>query len=591
MNTTAEHHRAEEGLQKLLRVIARDACSLVGVQRCSVYLRQGHGELFRGRITYIAGDDPRRPIRQLTAGVEADRFTREIVSTGRPVLVSDARTDPRVVRKAMRDWHVERILGLPMVIGDQVRGIMFLDNSDVPHNYTAEEQRVAGAFANLAAVAVAYAQQAVRLRQGSDRATSQAELLRRVLAASDELARMFAADASFPEIAGAVSDLTSKACWIYADQHRRLTAAGIDDIDPPCTPLDAPARYHDEVRRALGGIAGSEPAIIGPLPNAGLERQFLVAPVADHVRISGHVVLSAAKGGRITPFDKAVARRLGVLLLKRMSAEQRRSELGRLAAESLAFDLISSVADRSSIEHRARVLEVDLDREHFVCAMRSTDALRPNGAQVATAFSAQFSASLVLCCRSGQSVVAIFPSGADGSQPQALDRATECIASVGRQLYGGSPFDAALARASGAPAEYAAAAQSAAALLSVNEALRLRNQPEGSSSAEVIVSARDVDLAVLLASDVSRVIARRLAAEALGPLVLDPAHMTLRSTLSAFLSASCNIRAAAQQLGVHHNTVRYRLTRIYDLTGLRVATRVQDQLTAHLALNILLDRD
>jgi purine catabolism regulator len=69
--------------------------------------------------------------------------------------------------------------------------------------------------------------------------------------------------------------------------------------------------------------------------------------------------------------------------------------------------------------------------------------------------------------------------------------------------------------------------------------------------------------------------------------VLGPLPDELRRTLAALTAAGGSVAAAATQLYVHRNTVRYRLGRIERLTGLDLA-RSEDRLLCELAL--LLDR-
>jgi len=47
------------------------------------------------------------------------------------------------------------------------------------------------------------------------------------------------------------------------------------------------------------------------------------------------------------------------------------------------------------------------------------------------------------------------------------------------------------------------------------------------------------------------------------------------------------VRETAEQVGVHENTIRYRLARIAELTGLDVATNADDQLAGQLATLVL----
>jgi PucR C-terminal helix-turn-helix domain/GAF domain len=60
----------------------------------------------------------------------------------------------------------------------------------------------------------------------------------------------------------------------------------------------------------------------------------------------------------------------------------------------------------------------------------------------------------------------------------------------------------------------------------------------------------------------------------------------LTSTLRAYLERSASLTLTARQLGVHVHTVRYRLTKIEELTGLSLSS-TEDRLTLELAFRIL----
>ncbi len=78
--------------------------------------------------------------------------------------------------------------------------------------------------------------------------------------------------------------------------------------------------------------------------------------------------------------------------------------------------------------------------------------------------------------------------------------------------------------------------------------------------------------------------ARRFAARELGPLTQDTASMRrLVTTLRAFLEEGGSFVRAARRLGVHENTVTYRVHRAEELLGHRVAER---QLELHAALRL-----
>src|SRR5439155_14275340 len=107
---------ADDGdLQSLLELVTARTIELVSVNRCGVYLLDEDTGLYRGHLLRV-GEALDHRIERLTCGVEADQFTREILTTRAPVVVSDARTDTRPIRSAMRMFDVRAVLGVPMVL-------------------------------------------------------------------------------------------------------------------------------------------------------------------------------------------------------------------------------------------------------------------------------------------------------------------------------------------------------------------------------------------------------------------------------------------------------------------------------------------
>jgi sugar diacid utilization regulator len=105
----------------------------------------------------------------------------------------------------------------------------------------------------------------------------------------------------------------------------------------------------------------------------------------------------------------------------------------------------------------------------------------------------------------------------------------------------------------------------------------------------VVLTADDLGSGRLLLASSSRAEAERFAHDALGPLLTagDDTMAELLRTLQVFFAGARSVRRAAERLGVHENTIRYRLARIHHLTGLAVGSDSDDDLTAHLALLIV----
>jgi DNA-binding PucR family transcriptional regulator len=78
---------------------------------------------------------------------------------------------------------------------------------------------------------------------------------------------------------------------------------------------------------------------------------------------------------------------------------------------------------------------------------------------------------------------------------------------------------------------------------------------------------------------------RAFVAEQLGPLGGDTDEACrLRATLEAFFDSNSNFRATAARLGIHHNTVRYRLEQIERLLDRPIGhQRLKLELALHLA--------
>lgn len=119
-------------------------------------------------------------------------------------------------------------------------------------------------------------------------------------------------------------------------------------------------------------------------------------------------------------------------------------------------------------------------------------------------------------------------------------------------------------------------------VLSHREALLARRvaQLRGDRSARVAFP--DLSLEALMVEDVDA--ARRFAERELGPLAApDDATLRLASTLAVFLDESCSFVRAARRLGVHTNTVTYRVRRAEELLGHPASER---QLELRMALRL-----
>jgi PucR C-terminal helix-turn-helix domain/GGDEF-like domain len=96
----------------------------------------------------------------------------------------------------------------------------------------------------------------------------------------------------------------------------------------------------------------------------------------------------------------------------------------------------------------------------------------------------------------------------------------------------------------------------------------------------------EVELAALCSANVEA--CRDFVAAELGDLAADTDDVRrLRETLEAFFDSSSNFRSTAARLGLHHNTVRYRLTQAEKLLGHPAGERrLQLELALHIAARL-----
>ncbi|MCK9248299.1 MAG: GAF domain-containing protein [Solirubrobacteraceae bacterium] len=570
-------------LDDLLRLVARRICELVGVQRCSLYLREERSRLYRGQVGHWRTNID-EGVKRLTSGGPGDAFTREIVQTKAPVVVQNARTDPRPIRSTMRTWEVRSMMGVPMVLQGDVVGIVYLDDHDRPRRYSPADEAIASAFADLAAAAISQAKLTADLRDRLSTVAKQNAMMRRVAVVDDKLTELVLEGRNMREIAEAISQLTGKPCAIHGDDDRTL-AVGRSPGDPDgLVPrlLQTGVREHPEVRSALDGLTDNRPAVVGPIPYAGVHNRFLVAPVATAEDHWGHLVLLEHQS-RLTNFDLLVARRAATIIAWEMSAERRAAQSEWNVRGALAGELVRGNRDTAALERRAEHVGMRIDEPHVLCLVtttRGSDTTLPDARTVAEALSPGHAGPAPLATGVTEGVAVILPVPDDEDGVTGLERlkarcdvALHDLAPRGRLLAGIST----VCRGSD---DYPGAFEQA---VQVVRCLETYSTGDG----HAVLSATDLGAGRLFLSTSNAEEATRFVGETLGGMLEDRSADELLRTLQEFFRADRSVRRSSQAMGVHENTIRYRLARVEDLTGLAVSTDSDDQFSVQLALLIL----
>ncbi len=567
----------EADLRSLLELVTARTCALLSVDRCAVYLLDEETGLYHGHLLRAGGRTDDR-IKRLTCGVEADGFTREILATRAPVVIGDARADPRPIRSAMQQLNVRAVLGVPMLLRGSVLGILYLDVEGQYHAFSDEDLHVAGAFANLAAIVVANARATTKLRATLDTVARQNAGLRRAAIAEHRLAELVLDGADLDEIAASVAALTAKPCAIYGADGRRIGAGRPPGDRGEPALLEPEHCAITEIAQALAGLRPETTSVIGPFRTAGFGHRLLITPVTVGGDEWGRIVLLERRT-RISAFDAQVARRAATIIALELSARRRASENMTHTTETLVHDLISGVADDETLRRRAGFHGLHLEDRQVVCLLSDADGNEwtgPDPAAIAAAFGDEVTALGTLVPEGVALVLTAKASAGD-----ALGAVRALVEDALGTLAPGAAAIAALSSVFSGVGGYQRA---------YNEARQVaRCLRTFVRDGRRVLSAEELGAGCLFLASTTREEADEFVRQTLGPLLntQEPTMRDLLATLAVFFTSSRSVRETADVISVHENTIRYRLARIAELTGLDLATNADHQLAGQLATLVL----
>ncbi len=576
----------ERERDELLHLVARNICALVGVRRCSLYLRDADGQRFRGQVGHWVHDID-QDIKRLTSGGPGDGFTREIVLRKAPVVVQDARSDPRAHQAVMRSWDVRSMLGVPMVLRGDVIGIVYLDDYDRAREFPPDVQALAAAFADLAAIAISQANAHDQLREQLVNVAKQNTSMRRQAAVDDRLTALVLEHRDLQEIAAEVAELTGRPCAIHDRRHRQLAVGHARNDSQRLLPrlLHPSMRSRPAIRRALARLRPDRPAVIEPVPNAGLHHRCLVAPITMADAPLGHLVI-VEHGRRLTNLDLLVAQRASTVIAWALTSQRRAALDEWKLRAAVAAELIRGGQDPETLEQRAADCGMATTAPHAVCLITAPPEGRgelPDTFELTRAVSDARRGDPVLATGVAEGVALLVPIRVEHPGPLEIERLKTTLEDVLGRIAPERPLLAGIStvcqRLSDVPEAFAQALQVATCVESVTDLQ--------SRSAATAVAAADLGAGRLFLATADATEATRFVEDTLGGLLADRKAESLLTTLDAFFRLDCSVRRTARAMTVHQNTVRYRLARSEELTGLAIATAAGAQLSVHLALVIL----
>ncbi|MCW2816136.1 MAG: hypothetical protein JWN84_3591 [Nocardioides sp.] len=385
------------------------------------------------------------------------------------------------------------------------------------------------------------------------------------------LAEVGAAGSGVLGLVAAIADLTPNPLWLFDDRHRLVgrssRARGSDFRAPDLESLLE--------RRRETGAAPREPVVLAAAPAHGVVRRHLVAPVVRDEVVFGWIVLAEVMG-RLGPADVWLAGRGAFHLASEYAVQRRVAGSSWNARADLARQLVRGTGRQDDIASAADYLGVRVDADRvivFVADGRDAVAERRVAAHLGRALDVE-----VLAAR-GQEGAIVLLEAPDGEQPAHFVQRVKVAA---RDAVAAAGVPTAVVGVSGV----SAGAALKRAYRETREVVQCVDRFAG--GADRVIAVDDLGPARLFVanSDVESV--RRYVHDVLGALLTGaPGTPDLLRTLQCFFDTGRSVRESSSRLKIHENTVRLRLAKVHDLTGLDVAADAHDQLGAQTALLVL----
>jgi|GEM_PF-2899940 len=553
-------------LDDLLRVVGDAMCAVLGVRRYSIYLRRDDG-LFQGRVGWVAPAPPVE-VREIVTGRPRDRFAREIVRTRTPVFTPDASSDPRLTsRPESRQFGARALVGIPLVVDATVIGIIYADDEGRDRGLTRARLETAEVFAAVVAAGVQQLMLVQRLHLDRLRAERQRDLLLALNRMGTALTAAVTQDAGADELLEICERFVQRPLNFYDPGLQLIAGSPSAAHLPSLSPRHlAEASVADELRALRDGAKCVDVLV------DGRRRRFCAVSVGQEVvgyLEVGDVSQALAIGDEaLTQLAAALA-----LVVKRESAGE---SLADRASEHFISDVLYGRADRAALHGAAPAAGVDPGLPHLVLRIeyqeatgtlsRSSESARRRrtlGSALNGAWGGSARCVGDFGVTSSDLLLVELASPSDRLTPEFCATTREALESFA------ADYDMRVAVLSDAIANLGAMKDATDACRETASLVRRYGREFR------LVCTKDFGLLRLLskwdgmqaAQQFGDELFARLAGPSAGEAGLDA---TLFDTIEAFVTTGASVSAAARTLGVHENTVRYRLDRIERLSGLRL---------------------
>jgi sugar diacid utilization regulator len=570
-------------LEDLLGLLGKKLCHLLGVTRCSVYLR-GSDDRFRGAAGYCGSEgDISAAVQAQEAGIPGDHFSREVIKTAAPVLINDVPRDPRPHRRTMEHWHVRAMLGVPLVFDSEVIGLIFVDNVQRDHIYTEEDVALAELFARLGALFLGQAMLNAHLKNKAAEIVRQKNALAYLADVHQKLTNAVLDGASIQSVVTLLGELSAKPVVLYDEDFRVLAWSAPPRLKMTEPPTLAPRiRQMPSVRQALAMLSASCPSAVVPQRLAvGLGCRHLMCHLIIEGQPSGYLGIVEV-GRSLEHLDSKLAEHGATVLSLQILSERRQAEAEGQAREDYLSDLLHRTRDAEQLMRRGPQFGIDLSQPHVLVRFSLDNASQNVSVSAGRKLVIrELASTLGIAAPPAVSlrgaVIALVSLRRDGKSFAKPEDLRAAVAEVRSAV---SPrLNIRIAVISGVcrcPEDFPLAHRE---LSEIDELARSFGWDGG------VLTADELGLFRVVAASGRAKEAIHFAHDFIRPLT-DSDDGTLLNTWRAFVRAEGRVQATACELGVHENTIRYRLGKIRQLAG-HDPTSLDCLLQARMAFQIL----
>lgn len=594
LSTVLSDIASQLDIDKVLESIVTNTRNLFGSD--SAYLAQVDEESRRVQIRVTVG------IRDLGYRRGSAEFGKglagAIVASRQIMFSSDYLADPRFIHTSDTDANMRRegmrsVLAAPLQVGNRIIGVLAVTNH-YPTSFGQDDVRIIKSLADGAAIALENAQLyshqtrlVDELRELNTRTLRQHDALKRSILIHDQLTQIVLQDQGIDAIAEQLERLINNPVAVLDTHCCRVALAGMQptEADAVCAEIAPGLRRLTGERRPIHLTAGSRRA-------AG--DSLLVAPIRAGTELLGYIVVFEEHHPLEAAEFQTLEQAATIFALALTRARVIEEVEFRLRGD-FVHDLVSGTFDQDTIVKRASRLGHDLSSPQLVLAVardpQEADAIeqaaRRSGANEAVR-NLERSVRGVLHRRSISAqtsvvddvVVALLALSREARiNPRLPEPVTRLLHADLAALLPRSSVSIGMSRVCTEPAGLGRSYREARQALRACQRMGLRSH---------VLAYERLGIERLLFMALERHELADFVDAVLGPIVAyDRSHgADLVSTLRCYLETGRRQRATANMLGVHVNSLSYRLRRIEEVGDLSLDD-AETCLNLHVAVRML----